>query len=127
MKTQINHLRNGARNQVLNPAIAYNRNGNIGSSSIAVAEIWEIITKENPESIRAKINGLELLLFANHSVSGKTTSYWATISPEDLEKFGIQASPVREPSISIQNANLIIVSNGKNSYTHVCPSLVEII
>ncbi len=47
---------------------------------------------------------------------------------EDFEdKFSLRSSKKGTPSISIQHGNIIVVSNGKNSFSHICPSLIEIL
>ena len=135
MNTQISKLRSGTKNQILNPEIDYSQFpqatshvGHSGSNRTDVQEIWENVVSENPKSIRAIIKGVEVYLKANWSVSGKTVSYCGTISKEDLEdKFCLRAAKKEQPTISIQSGSDIIVSNGKKSYIHICPSLVKIL
>jgi monoamine oxidase len=134
MKTQISTLRSGTRNQVLNPKVDYaqlpkasSHLGHSGSNRAEANQIWEQVKKENKEQMTANINGIDLLLEAHWSVSGASVSYHAAISKNDLEeKFGIAASKKNSPFIAIDMANIITVSNGKNSYRYICPSLVEI-
>ena len=74
------------------------------------------------------VKGIEVELTANWSRSRKSVSYSGSISREDLEnKFYLKASKKETPLISIQYGNIIVVSNGKNSYTHICPSLIKIL
>lgn len=134
MKTQISQLRSGKKNQILNPEIDYSQFpkttshlGHSGSNHADVESIWNRVIEENPKSIKVLIKGIEIELKANWSISRKSVSYWGSISKEDLEdKFYLKASKKETPSISIQHGNIIIVSNGKNSYSHICPSLIDI-
>lgn len=135
MKTQISELRSGTKNQILNKEIDYSQLppasshiGHSGSNNYAVREVWEMVTSENPKKIKARIKGIEVELTASWSLSGKSVTYNCPISKEDLEeKFLIEASKKYSPSIAIQNANMIVVSNGKKSFKYICPSLVEIL
>ncbi|MCO6367861.1 hypothetical protein GBO34_00850 [Roseivirga pacifica] len=135
MKTQISNLRSGTKNQILNPEIDYSQFpqatshvGHSGSNHADVESIWSRVINENPESMKVIVKGIELELTANWSLSRKSVSYCGGISKQDLEgKFYLKASKKETPSISIQNGNIIVVSNGKNSYSHICPSLIEIV
>ncbi len=125
MKTQISQLRSGTKNQILNPEIDYSHSG---SNNSDVESIWKRIIDENPDTMKIIVKGIEVDLKANWSLSCKSVTYWGNISKEDLEdKFGLKASKKETPSISIQHGNIVIVSNGKNSFIHVCPSLIKII
>jgi len=135
MKTQISQLRSGTKNQILNPEMNYaqfpqaaSHVGHSGSNHADVESIWNRVTPENPEKMKVVVKGIELELTANWSLSRKSVSYWGNISKEDLEdKFYLKASKKENPSISIQHGNIIVVSNGKNSFSHICPSLIEIL
>lgn len=135
MKTQISNLRSGTKNQVLNPEFDYSKLPNAtshighgGTNQSEVESVWAKVILENPEKMNVVIKGIELEMKANWSLSRKSVSYNASISKEDLEsKFGITPSKKETPYISIQFGNIIIVSNGKNSYSHICPSLIEIL
>jgi|SRR5690554_440154 len=125
MKTQISQLRSGKKNQILNPEIDYSHSG---SNNSDVESIWKRIIDENPDTMKIIVKGIEVDLKANWSLSCKSVTYWGSISKEDLEdKFGLKASKKETPSISIQHGNIVVVSNGKNSFIHVCPSLIKII
>jgi len=134
MKTQISQLISGTKNQILNPEIDYSQFpvatshvGHSGSNHADVESIWKRITDENPETMKIIVKGIEVELKANWSLSRKSVSYWGIISKEDLEEnFYLKASKKETPSISIQG-NIIVVSNGKNSFSHICPSLIEIL
>lgn len=135
MKTQISNLRSGTKNQVMNPHIDYStinhatsHVGHSGSSHNEVEEVWKQVTSENPETMKVIVKGVEVDLKANWSLSRKSVSYNGSISKEDLEsKFALKAAKKESPSISIQFGNIIVVSNGKNSFNHICPSLIEIL
>ncbi len=128
MKTQIKNLRIGKKVQITNPILDYPKLV-VGSNKNECDSVWENVTKENPNEMKIKILGLDLILKANWSVSRKSVSYWGEISKEDLEKiFKIRAAKKHENGyVSIQCGNLVKVGNWKNSYTDVCPSLVEIL
>lgn len=135
MKTQISNLRSGTKNQILNPQIDYTKLpnatshvGHSGSNHADVEQLWKQVIAEHPETMKVIVKGIEVHLNANWSLSRKSVSYWGTISKEDLEdKFSLKSSKKETPSISIQHGNIIVVSNGKNSFTHICPSLIEIL
>ena len=135
MKTQISQLKSGTKNQILNPEMDYSQLpkatshvGHSGSKHADVETIWKRITDENPETMKVRVKGIEIDLKANWSLSRKSVSYNGFLSKEDLEdKFYLKASKKGKPSISVQHGNIIVVSNGENSFSHVCPSLIEIL
>jgi hypothetical protein len=135
MKTQISQLKSGTKNQIVNSKIDYStlaqatsHVGHSGSSAVEVQMIWNQVTQENPETMKIRLMDLEIELTANWSMSRKSVSYHGSISKSELEdKFGLCSSEKATPSISIQDGNLIVVSNGKKAYTHICPSLIEIL
>lgn len=134
MRTQISQLRSGTKNQILNPKVDYSQlakatshNGHSGSNHADVESIWNRVKDENPETMSIIVKGIKVELTANWSLSRKSVSYSGSISNEDLENvFGLKASKKFTASISIQG-NIVVVSNGKNSYAHICPSLIEIL
>ena len=135
MKTQILNLRSGTKNQLLNHQIDYSilppassHVGHSGSNQNDIEQIWKQVASEYPEQMKVRVKGIEIDLKANWSLSRKSVSYNGSISKEDLEdKFFLKAAKKERPSISIQFGNIIVVSNGKNSFTHICPSLIEIL
>lgn len=135
MKTQISQLRSGNKNQILNSEIDYSQLpvatshvGHTGSNNEDVETVWKRVTDENPETMKIVVRGLEVELKAKWSLSRKSVSYNGSISATDLEdKFFLKASKNGTPSISVQYGNIIVVSNGKNSFAHICPSLIEIL
>ena len=135
MTTQISNLRSGTKNQLLNPQIDYSKLppasshvGHSGSNQNDVEQIWKRVISEHLEQMKVRVKGIEIDLKANWSLSRKSVSYNGYLSKEDLEdKFYLKASKKETPSISIQHGNIIVVSNGKNSFTHICPSLIEIL
>lgn len=135
MKTQISTLRSGTKNQLLNPQIDYSilptassHVGHSGSNQNDVEQIWKQVTSEHPEQMKVRVKGIEIDLKANWSLSRKSVSYNGSLSKEDLEdKFFLKAAKNESQSISIQFGNIIVVSNGKKSFTHICPSLIEIL
>jgi hypothetical protein len=135
MKTQISHLRSGAKNQVLNLQIDYStlptassHTGHSGSNQDDVEQVWKQVIAENPESMKILVNGIEVELKASWSLSRESVIYWGTLSKEYFEeKFAMKLAKNKTPSISIQNANRIIVYNGKNRFRYICPSLITIL
>lgn len=135
MSTQISNLRSGTKNQLLNQQIDYStlplassHDGHSGSNYEDVVNIWGRIIDENPEAMKVRVKGIEIDLKANWSLSRKSVSYSGFISKEDLEdKFFLKSAKNESPSISIQFGNVIVVSNGKHSFTYLCPSLIEIL
>lgn len=135
MKTQISKLRSGTKNQVLNPEINYSQlphatshGGHGGTNSLVVSEVWKKVVSENPGTMKIYVKGIFLDLNANWSLSRKSVSFYSPITKEDLkEKFFIEPSKKQNPYISVQGGNIILVSNGKNSFTHICPSFIDIL
>lgn len=135
MKTQINTLRSGSKNQLLNPNVDYSKlpkatshNGHAGSNTELVLSIWARVKEENPEFLTIKIFGETLTLKANWTVSRKSVSYVTSISNEFLEENTIiKTTKSKVASLRIDSGNIIEISNGKNFRMTVCPSLVEII
>lgn len=137
MVTQINHLRSGKKHQLLNNEIDYSmlepctsHVGHKGSDRDEVKNVWDTIIFENPKHMLIKIKEIKVLLTANWSLSNKSVSYHGClpITKEDLkEKFNLTPTKKKNPYITISSANMIIVGNGKNSYTYVCPSLITIL
>lgn len=137
MKNQINNLRSGKQNQILNSNVDYSRlsnssnhSGHAGSNSKEVLSVWEKIKKENPEYMDIEIKGfmieLELRLTANWSCSKKTCSYSCELTTDQLKQFGIVASKKGYAHITIHDSNTIEVTNGKNSFIYICPSFINI-
>jgi hypothetical protein len=128
MKTQIKNLRSGLKNQILANNQLNSNVGQSGSNVIDVHNVWIKITSENPQSIKIKVMGIEAELTANWSLSGKSVNYVGSIESDKLEQtFNLVPSKKTTPYVQIDFGNSIKVSNGKNSYIYVCPSLVEII
>lgn len=134
MKTQINSLRSGTKNQLLNDLVDYSKlkkatshTGHAGSNNNECSLVWEKLTAENPETLKISIFGSELTLVANWSVSGKSVTYAAAVDESLFSKFPIASAIGRVPFLQIDFANIITISNGKNSSMNVCPSLITIL
>ncbi len=135
MKTQINNLRSGNFNQILNPAIDYSQlpkstshTGHAGSTHEECNKVWDAVKSENPESMTINVKGMEIKLAANWSLSRKSVSYSAAISADDLSNvFGMIAAQNKQPFIVISDSTTIMVGNGKNERIFVCPSLIHIL
>lgn len=135
MKTQINNLRSGTKTQVLNSSVDYNalpkatsHNGHAGTNRKLVESVWNQVTNENQEEMVIRLFGEEIKLTANWSLSRKTVSYFAELDKEFFsDNFAMKLPKIGNPNISIQFGNIIIVSNGKHEFTHLCPSLIDIL
>jgi hypothetical protein len=134
MKTQINQLRSGTKQQFLNDKLEYStlpvatsHIGHAGSNAEEVNEVWAKVVAENPEGMKAIINGIELVFKANWSLSGKTVTYTADITNEELIKFGLAPTKEEIAFVQIHSANIVQVRNGKKGYKYICPSLVTLI
>jgi hypothetical protein len=132
MKTQINHLRSGAKNQVLNNVVDYSllpratsHVGHSGTNRIDRGGVWAKVYEENKTHISITLFGQTIVLKANWSISGKSVTYHSRVPNSFLTHFAIVPSKNETSSISISGES-IMVSNGKNSYTTVCPSLITI-
>ena len=128
MKTQIKNLRSGLKNQILANNQLNSNVGQHGTNIIDVQNVWSKITEENPQSIKIQVKGIEAELTANWSLSGKSVNYVGSIQSDKLEQiFNLVPSKKSTPYIQIDFGNSIKISNGKNSYIYICPSLIEIL
>lgn len=137
MKTQIKNLRSGTKNQLLNPEVDYStlkpatgHNGHAGTNLQEVTEVWKKIKSENPDCMNISLKGLEITLQAEWSVSGKSVSYVTELPKhfvEDELYLECSSNPNIRPMLTIDGANSVRIHNGKNSYKHICPSLIEIL
>lgn len=133
MKTQINTLLSGSKNQILNDQIDYSQfpqatshRGHGGTNRVEVNRIYSEVKKENPEQLTIKLFDHVIELKANWSKSGKSCSYFGAL-PKEVASMFFTLPKDGTPYIQIDNANSITISNGKNAYQSVCPSLIEIL
>lgn len=134
MKTQINKLLSGTKNQQLNPNKDYSAfpltrssGSHSGSNHKLVAEIWSKVISENKTHIDIVLFGKEIRLKAHWSTTGKSVSYHSSLDREFAEsKCRLKLAKRENPNISVLDANCIKVSNGKNSFHYLCPSLIII-
>lgn len=132
MKTQISHLRSGAKNQILNPNVDYSQlpkatshTGHTGTNIFEVIPVWQKVVSQNPTSIDIEIYGQKLQLKAVKSISQKSITYYALLEEDFLSEYfqDIKGRPVH---LYIQGANLITV-NTAQSWVYICPSLITIL
>lgn len=139
MKTQINTLRIGTQVQLLNQetdysqlprATGYMGISHAGSNTKEVANIWIKVLEENIESIKISVFGEILSLKRSNSKSGKS-SYFRTNVSKDFIKKNAGIVPANDdkyiPFMQIELGNYVTIGNGKNAYTTICPSFVEIL
>lgn len=135
MRTQINQLRSGLKNQVLNSNVDYtqlpkssNHENHAGTNHILVREVWEKVKSENPTFLDIEIRGIRLRLKAHWSTSKLSCSYSTDITPEQLyELVYLVSAKNKTPRLVIHDSNTIEVNNGKNSFRYLCPSFVTIL
>ncbi len=103
-----------------------NGNTHIGSHGIAGTnnelrtEIWNAFRSTYTEAVTIKINSEVIALKANHSLSGKTTTYFGAISKETFEKitgstFGLKKKEM--PFVTIQNGKVQVCGGGNYQVT----------
>lgn len=133
MKTQINTLLSGSKNQILNDQLDYSQfpkstshRGHAGTNRVEVNKVYSEVKKENPEQLIIEFFGHVIGLKANWSKSGKSCTYFGVLPKEVASKF-FTLPKDGTPQIQIDNGNSITVSNGKNEYQSVCPSLIKIL
>ena len=133
-KTQINHLRTGMKNQMINPNVDYSslprattHQGHAGSRSEEVKETWDKVVSENPDVLCVEFNEAKYKLKSSKSISGKSTMYFCPVDDLDLAMMGIVSTSVAGKGFFSIQGNRIMFSNGKNSYVWVCPSLIKIL
>lgn len=135
MKTQINQLRSGIKNQVLNSNKDYsqlpkstNHENHAGTNHILVREVWEKVMSENPTFLDIEIMGIRLRLKAHWSTSKLSCSYSTNITHEQLHRLAyLVPAKNKTPRLVIHDGNTIEVNNGKNSFRYLCPSFVTIL
>ena len=125
MKTQLNSLRSGSTNQILNKNINY-VNPIIGSYHIEVDELWNKVIAENPNELKATLKGLDLILEAKWSLSKKSVNYMCPISNDVLENIFFLKGTKKEKGYVLIQKNTILIHNGGKSFTYVCPSFLSI-
>ncbi len=133
MKTQINTLLSGTKDQVLNDQIDYSQfpqatshRGHGGTNKVEVNRIYTEVKRENPEHLIIELFDHVIGLKANWSKSGKSCTYFGALPNEIASKF-FTLPKDGSPHIQIDNGNSITVSNGKNAFLNVCPSLITIL
>jgi hypothetical protein len=133
MKTQINQLYSGLKNQILNPATDYSHltkstshNNHAGVNADLVQDVWNKVTYENPEYLNITIKGIALNLKANWSLSRKSCNYYCSLTVDQMIKLaGLAPAMGKTPSISVCG-NIVEIRNGKKSYVYICPSFIKI-
>lgn len=133
MKTQINHLVSGNKNQLLNPDKDYSiypratsHNGHVGSHKDDVLSVTDRIRIENPEKMTIQFLEHTIEMVANWSISRKSCTYMGLLPIEIAEQF-FAIPKTGKPYICIHDATTIEMHNGKNAYKYVCPSLITIL
>lgn len=133
MKTQINGLLSGSKDQILNDNVDYSKfpqststPGHAGSNRAVASEIYSAVTSENPEKLLIDFMGHTIELKANWSVSGKSCTYFGPL-PEKLASTFFTLPKKGSPDIQIDGATDVRVSNGQNAFRNVCPSLITIL
>ena len=135
MKTQINQLRSGLKNQVLNSNVDYtqlpkssNHENHAGTNHILVREVWEKVKSENPNFLDIEIRGIRLRLITHWSTSKLSCSYSTDITPEQLHELAyLVPAKNKTPRLVVHDGNTIEVNNSKNSFRYLCPSFVTIL
>lgn len=134
MKTQINTLVSGLKNQFLNVNKDYSiflesssHCNHSGSNNKEVRAVWQEVIKENENGITILILGREIKLKANWSKSKESCFYAACMSSYIVEEIGLVPTKNETASITIMDANCIRIRNGGNSFKYICPSLITIL
>lgn len=133
MKTQINTLLSGSKNQILNDQVDYSQfpkstshRGHAGTNRVEVNKVYSEVKKENPEQLIIEFFDHVIGLKANWSKSGKSCTYFGAL-PKEVASMFFTLPKDGTPHIQIDNANSITVSNGENAHQTVCPSLIKIL
>lgn len=103
--------------------------GIAGTNHVERAEIWNAFTAAYNESLTIKIKGEVITLEANHSKSGKTTTYFAFISKEAYANIIGTAQGLKKhkmPYITICDGK-VQVHNGGNIFVTIENSNIEIL
>ena len=103
--------------------------GTAGTEHEVRSEIWDAFRSIYNESVTIKIKGEIITLKANHSLSGKSTSYFGSISKQAFENitgstFGLKKEKM--PYVTIQGG-IVQVNGGGNFYVTIENSSVEIL
>jgi hypothetical protein len=135
MKTQINTLRSGSKNLLLNPNTDYStlprstsHSGFVGTSHADAGKVWGNIVSENPDCLCIELFGRKFTLSATHSISGKSTYYACILENEFVSKnVPIDLAKDCVPFLQINGATDIVVGNGLNDFVQLCPSFITIL
>lgn len=89
--------------------------------------VWSEFIKDYPDMVFIRLDGVDIELRANTSISGKNTSYFGNITPEQYKlfvgsHFGLKAN--RNPFISIQGG-VIEISGGGKFYCKISNSRIS--
>lgn len=103
--------------------------GIAGTKSEVRSKLWESFRSTYTENVTIKVEGEIITLKANHSLSGKSTSYFSTISKEAYAKiigsaFGLKKEKM--PFISIE-AGTVRIHGGGKFYVTLDNKIIEII
>jgi hypothetical protein len=122
MNTQsINTSVEQAFQSLVNGTTHIGTHGVVGTSREVRSNIWEAFRRKYSNSVSITINGVNVHLTANHSLSGKSTSYHAGLTKQqyiDIASSDFGYSDKYKPCISIDNG-IVIVSNGNKYYFKV--------
>lgn len=99
-------------------------NGNqsqAGTNNQERLKIWGQFVEEFPSMVCLEIEGMQIVLTANTSVSGKSTSYFGNVTADQYlsltgSEFGLSSTKV--PFISVQ-AGVIEVNGGGKYYSKI--------
>lgn len=88
----------------------------VGTNQETRNQIWNEFISEFPEDVYITIDGVDVFFKANHSRSGKSTTYFASITADQYiefvgSKFGL--SKKQKPHILICNGVIEICGGGK--------------
>lgn len=121
MKTQITSLVHGS---------THSATGVAGTRHAERQVIAEKVIAENPQFLNIEIKGIPLKLRANTSLSGKTTTYFASLTPEQYitllgTNFGL--SPKKPIASLIIQGDMTVMLNGNKIYNYLREADVTIL
>lgn len=128
MKTQINSLRSGIKNQLLNRAVDYSQMppatshiGHGGTNHEITGKIFRKVLEENPDVMTIEVMGKKYEMNRNKDY------FICEISGEDVKKFGVSPKKGKTGLLTIQGGSIISVYNGGKGSGYLCPSFITIL
>lgn len=121
MKNAIANIAAFEKFQTLVNGTTHTFNGVVGTDRKIREAVWNEFTENFKDGVAVEVLGVKVELFAKTSKSGKTTSYYANLTPEQFTTItGIEFIGTRSKNAYISvNFGRIEIFNGDDSHTTI--------